>query len=128
MALSGQSVCYYGTAWQNPDWYYVKYQTDFGYVQKRQLSALLIAPHPTPIVTPEPDKKPSEDDKTTDETPTEQTSSPLEWILILLICIPAVVIVLLLFMPQKKQKTKRFQPPKPKYMSENDMFDDLDLL
>lgn len=128
VALSGQSVCYYGTAWQNPDWYYVKYQTDFGYVQKRQLSTLLIALHPTPIVVPEPEQP--DGNEPAPDTPTEDpaASSPWEWILILLICIPAVIIVLLLFMPQKKQKVKKFTPPKPKYMTESDVFDDLDLL
>ena len=134
VAFSGQSVCYYGTAWQNPDWYYVKYQTDFGYVQKRQLSTLLIPLHPTPITQPEPEapEQPTDDgnDPVTETPPPEEeaSSSAWEWILILLICIPAVIIVMLLFMPQKKQKSKKFQPPKPKYMTENDIFDDLDLL
>lgn len=125
VALNGQSVCFYGKAWSNPDWYYVKYETDFGFVQSRQLSELSISPHPTPIFTPEPEPLPDEKDETDGIAP---EGSAVEIILILLICIPAVVIVLLLFMPQKKHGQKKFQPPKPKYMSENDAFDDLDLL
>ena len=126
VALNGQNVCFYGKACQNSDWYFVKYQNDFGYVQNRQLTSLLVATHPTPIFVP---KQESQDDvvveQTPDEQPTQQTF-PAEAILILLVCIPAVVIVLILFMPQKK--IRQTYVPKPKYMSESDTFDDLDLL
>lgn len=127
VALNGQNVCFYGRSCQNSDWYYVKYQNDFGYVQSRQLSALLVATHPTPIVIPEP--TPPDDEQTIEKTDTPQQptqSLPAEAFLILLICIPAIVIVLLLFMPQKK--VKQTYVPKPKYMAESDTFDDLDLL
>ncbi len=125
-ALSGQEVCFYGKAWQNSDWYYVKYRTDFGYVQKRQLSDLVITPHPTPLPS---ETVPETPDENQTEKPAETNgSSPVEIAMILLICIPAVVIVILLFMPQKKPQQKKFQPPRPKYMSEGDTFDDLDLL
>ena len=125
VALNGQNVCFYGKAWQNNGWYYVKYQNDFGYVQSRQLSTLLIATHPTPIFVPEPEPTP---DQVIDESELQDSTQtfPAEVILILLVCIPAIIIVFLLFMPQKRGK----QPyvPKPKYMCESDTFDDLDLL
>lgn len=126
VALGGQTVCFYGRAWQNSDWYYVKYQNDFGYVQSRQLSPLLVAPHPTPIVLPQPDPVPDQTITDTDEPQTTMQAFPAEVILILLVCVPAIVIVLLLFMPQKRNKN--FNVPKPKYMCESDTFDDLDLL
>ena len=66
VALNGQNVCFYGRSCQNSDWYYVKYQNDFGYVQSRQLSTLLVAPHPTPIATPEP--TPPDDEQTIEKT------------------------------------------------------------
>ena len=125
VALNGQTVCFYGTSCQNKDWYYVKYQNDFGYVQSRQLTTLLIATHPTAIEPPAP---PIQDEVVIEEekTPQPEKSFPSEAILILLVCIPAIVIVLLLFMPQKK--VKQTYVPKPKYMAESDTFDDLDLL
>ena len=125
VALNGQNVCFYGRSCQNQDWYYVKYQNDFGYVQSRQLTTLLVATHPTPLVIPEP---PVEEEQIVEEETPEQTSQtfPAEVILILLICIPAIIIVFLLFMPQKK--VKQAYVPKPKYMADSDTFDDLDLL
>lgn len=125
VAFYGQNVCFYGRSWKNQSWYYVKYQNDFGYVQSRQLSPLLVAPHPTPVFVPEPG--PSPDQIVEDEQPEETKQSfPVEAILILLVCIPAIVIVLIMFLPQKKAPNRYVQ--KPKYMSESDTFDDLDLL
>ena len=125
-AFNGQNVCFYGRSWKNSDWYYVKYKNDFGYVQSRQLSPLLVAQHPTPIITPTPEPTP---DQIVDQPqPDEETKQnlPVEAILILLVCIPAIVIVLIMFLPQKKAPSRYVQ--KPKYMSESDTFDDLDLL
>ncbi|MBE5748351.1 MAG: hypothetical protein E7344_01830 [Clostridiales bacterium] len=126
VAFNGQNVCFYGKSWNNPSWYYVKYQNDFGYVQSRQLSPLLIALHPTPIYVPEPEPEPGTDQTDNEQTQNIKQSLPFEAILILLVCIPAVIIVLIMFLPQKR--TQNRQVPKPKYMSESDTFDDLDLL
>lgn len=125
--FAGQNVRFFGRAWQNSEWLYVKHDNDFGYVQSRQLSPLLIAPHPTPLTqeTPEP---PLEEQPEPPADETQDDFSPLGIVLIVLICIPAVVIVLLLFMPQSRQRGKDHRPPKPKYLSADDAFDDLDLL
>lgn len=125
VAFYGQSVCFYGKSHNNPDWYFVKYKNDFGYVHNRQLSALLVAPHPTPVFVPEPEPEP---DKIVDDKPAneKQQTLPVEAILIVLVCIPAIVIVLIMFLPQKKSQGRYIA--KPKYMSESDTFDDLDLL
>ena len=127
VALNGQTVCFYGKSCQSSEWYYVKYQNDFGYVQSRQLTTLLIATHPTPIPLPEPPVDEEQLIEDQEERANEQSKTfPAEAILILLVCIPAIIIVLLLFMPQKK--VKQTYVPKPKYMAESDTFDDLDLL
>jgi len=126
VCLVGQSVNFYGRAWQSDDWYYVKYQNDFGYVHKKQLSTLLIATHPSPL--PEestPTISPPQSDLTQPEQETTDNITG-EIILILLVCIPAITIVVLMFVPQKTKQKNRV--PVPKYMSEKDVFDDLDLL
>ena len=56
----------------------------------------------------------------------------LEIILVVLICIPARVIVVLLFLPQRNKHTKDFcvhpSAHRPKYLDDSAYFDDLDLL
>lgn len=119
--VSGRTAYYYGEA-PSGGWYYVRYDNAFGYISAGCVSAPDIAPHPTPI-DPEPEP-PADDDQ---QTAAPADTSTGEIILIVLICVPAVVIVLLLFMPQKNGG-KKPRPPRPKYMSDNDTFDDLDLL
>ena len=121
--VSGRTAYYYGEA-PSGGWYYVRYDNAFGYISAGCVSAPDIAPHPTPIA-PEPEPEPPANDDQQTAAPADTSTG--EIILIVLICVPAVVIVLLLFMPQKNGG-KKPRPPRPKYMSDNDTFDDLDLL
>lgn len=125
VAVGGRAVYYYGAS-ADGEWYYVRYDNDFGYIKADRLSALDIPAHPTPLETVNETPEPTPDENAPEPSP--QDTSSAEIILIVLICVPAVVIVFLLFMPQKNGKNKKPRPPRPKYMSDNDTFDDLDLL
>jgi hypothetical protein len=107
------------------EWYFVKYQEYFGYVKGTDVSAADIPMHPTPMPTPSaPAASPS----------AETTAAPLDGslmrlILILGISIPAIIIVILLFKPDKSARTApkssdRTKRNKPSFYEEFDDFDD----
>ena len=126
--FSGKTVMYYGRA-VAPDWYFVRADGDFGYLPASRLSPLSIPVHPVPLV--EEPETPVVTDPVPDPEPPEKDKFALEIVLILLICIPALIIVVLLFLPRKNTPTKNErlrQAHRPKYLDDSAYFDDLDLL
>jgi hypothetical protein len=108
------------------EWYFVKYQGYFGYVKGTDISAADIPMHPTPMPDPpEPSVSPSAE--TGGETPLD--GSLIRLILILGISIPAIIIVILLFKPNRpapavSKGSNRQKRSEPSFYEEFDDFDD----
>lgn len=111
-ATNSQQVGYYGKLISSGiEWYYVFYGEQLGYVNSEYLSMPSISPHPTPlsvlavdvVIEPEIDEpEPIADDSSATDSPL--LSQPTLGILIALIIIPTVVIVVLLFTPERKPR------------------------
>lgn len=153
-ATNSQSMKYYGRIIvDSVEWYFVAYGDYLGYVASVNMSSPSIANHPTPLKTAniEPDEipeqpideKPPVTDPMTDDgkvdpaepiTEVEQSFDKIQLALILLITIPSIVIVFVLFAPNrnknatKKEQAQRYMPvataTKPVDNSKPRYFDD----
>ena len=110
----GQQLNYYGSMTvANSKWYFVKTGETFAYINSAYASAPLINPHPTPLpgdLTPDPE--PVTPTNPTPEDPVN-TSEPFDMqiALIILICIPAVIIVVILFIPTRSKPKSPVSEP-----------------
>lgn len=109
----GQQLNYYGSMTvANSKWYFVKTGETFAYINSAYASAPLINPHPTPLPgeeTPEPE--PVEPNTDSEKTEQPSQSFDMQIALIILICIPAVIIVVILFIPTRSKPKSAVSEP-----------------
>jgi hypothetical protein len=108
VATNTQQMNFYGRIQQNDiTWYYVRYGNVFGYVDSRNVTAPMIALHPTPL--PMPEQPPVDEPANTEpsEEPTATKVSAAEILMIVFVAFLSVGLVLALFLPQKAERKER---------------------
>lgn len=117
MAVSGQNVKCYGSIYNESEdmyYYYLRSGTNFGYAAAQDLNVTLPAVHadPMPTPTPSPTQSPGPSQNNNPDTTKNPTGlfggtgndNTLQILLIAAICIPALIIVYLMFKPSKKTR------------------------
>lgn len=96
----------------NSKWYFVKTGETFAYINSAYASAPLINPHPTPLPGEEtPSRNPVEPNTDSEKTEQPSQSFDMQIALIILICIPAVIIVVILFIPTRSKPKSAVSEP-----------------
>ncbi len=110
VATTTQQLSYYGKLkYYGKEWYYVYFGGKFGYVETGDVTAPVIALHPTPLEQPVIKPQPPDDnnDDTTNET-NKQNTPAAEILLIVFVVLLAGGLTLALFLPGNGKKTDVF--------------------
>lgn len=111
VATTTQRMSFYGRLTYYGEWYYVYCGGKFGYVDAKNVSAPVIALHPTPLENAKPVIKPQQPDDGTQEPNDEPSAAApaAEILLIVFVVLLAGGLTLSLFLPGNGKKTDVFE-------------------